>query len=197
MSAERSDYRIIARARAPDRSSRRTLAPNAWPLPNASEHARDTCAQQRSMRGLIPALSIFSGGLRRSIWLVRAYVLVLAQPLLSASDSAKGGRLRSASVPNRNGARARRNRIFLHRRHHIFVVQTLRTWALARESPRESRDSARLIRLGVRGRAASSGPRSPLADWLCRRSTSSPDPRTNPTSRASFSPAPPCRDWPQ
>jgi len=197
MSAEGSDYRIIARAWALDRTSRRTLAPNAGPLPDAIEQPRASTTRQRLIPGLIPALPMFSRYLQRSVRLARAHVFLLAQLVSSASDSGVGDRSRSASVSNRNGAHARRNRIFLHRRHHIFVVQTLRTWASARESLRESSESARLIRLKVRSRAASSVPRSPLADWLSRRSTSSPDPRTSPTFRASFSPVPPSRDWPR
>jgi hypothetical protein len=36
MSAKRGDYRIIARARAPGRSSTRVLARSAWPRHNAN-----------------------------------------------------------------------------------------------------------------------------------------------------------------
>jgi hypothetical protein len=37
MSAKRRDYRIIARARVPSRSSARALTRSTWPRPNASE----------------------------------------------------------------------------------------------------------------------------------------------------------------
>ena len=197
MSAERCDYRIIARARAPDRSSMRALARGAWPHHNASGCACDPSGRPARTREGSPALPIFSGRLRGSIRLERTHVFVPAERFQAHQTVRRAMRSPSAGVSNRNDALARRNRIFLHRCHHIFVVETLRTRASPPESRRESSDSGVLIRLAVRRRAASSAPRSLLADWLCRRSTSSPDPRTSPTSRASFSPAPPCRDWPR
>ena len=195
ISAERRDYRIIARARAPDRSLTRALARGASPRQSASACVRLACAQRARKLSQSLDFPIFSGRLQGSIRLARAHVLPFAEPISAASDDARSDALALCERIKSKRCIRCRNRIFLHRRHHIFVVETLRKRASALESRRESSDSARVIRLGVRRRAASSAPRSPLADWLCRRSTSSPDPRTSPTFRASFSPAPPCRDW--
>jgi hypothetical protein len=172
MSAKRRDYRIIARARAPDRSLTRSLAHvrgrATTRTPGRATHARSGAR----MRMQTPALPIFPWYLRGSRRHERAQVLVVAQ-LVQARQTVRGAmRLGAASVSNRNGAHAHRNRIFLHRRHHIFVVETLQTRARSLETRRESSDSAQVIRLAVRRRAASSAPRSPLAGWLCRWSTS-------------------------
>ena len=172
MSAKRRDYRIIARARAPDRSLTRSLAHvrgrATTRTPGRATHARSGA----HMRMQTPALPIFPWYLRGSRRHERAQVLVVAQ-LVQARQTVRGAmRLDAASVSNRNGAHAHRNRIFLHRRHHIFVVETLQTRARSLETRRESSDSAQVIRLAVRRRAASSAPRSPLAGWLCRWSTS-------------------------
>jgi hypothetical protein len=142
ISAKGGDYRIIARARSAVRSRTRTFARNAWPRPDAIRQGRNSSAQWRPSRGPIPALPLFSGRLRRATWLSRTRAFVLAEPPLSLLDSAKCGRSGSASVSNRNGARACRNRIFLHRRDHIFVVERLQTRAMTHESLRESSDSA-------------------------------------------------------
>jgi hypothetical protein len=172
MSAKRRDYRIIARARAPDRSLTRSFAHvrgrATTRTPGRATHARSGA----HMRMQTPALPIFPWYLRGSRGHERAQVLVVAQ-LVQARQTVRGAmRLDAASVSNRNGAHAYRNRIFLHRRHHIFVVETLQTRARSLETRRESSDSAQVIRLAVRRRAASSAPRSPLAGWLCRQSTS-------------------------
>jgi len=59
----------------------------------------------------------------------------------------------------------------------------------------ESGDSRGMIRDRLIGRVASSALRSPPAGWPCRRSPSSPGPRTSQACRASSSPVRPCRDW--
>ena len=131
MSAERCDYRIIARARAPNRSSMRALARGGWPHHNASGCARDPSGRPARTREGSPALPIFSGRLRGSIRLERTHVFVPAERLQAHQTVRRAMRSPSAGVSNRNDALARRNRIFLHRCHHIFVVETLRTRASA------------------------------------------------------------------
>jgi hypothetical protein len=172
MSAKRRDYRIIARARAPDRSSTRSLAQvrerATTRTPGRATHARS----RAHTRMQTPALPIFPRHLRGSRRHERAQVLVVAQLVQARQTVRDAMRLDAASVSNRNDAHAHRNRIFLHRRHHIFVVETLQTRAHSLETRRESSDSAQVIRLAVRRRAAFSAPRSLLAGWLCRRSTS-------------------------
>jgi hypothetical protein len=159
----------------------------------AHKLARD----RRRRQARVPVFPYFPR-LSEDRYVLRARMSLCSRSRPRQHQTVRGAmRSAAASVSNRNGAPACRNRIFLHRHHHILVVETFRTRASARESRRESSDSAYANRLGVRCRAASSALRSRLADWLCRRSTSSPDPRTSPTCRASFSPAPPCRDWPR
>ena len=126
LSAERHDYRIIARARAPDRSSMRALARSAWPQHNSSGCARDPCGRPPRVRRHSPALSIFSRRLRGSTWLERAHVFVLTERFQAHKRVRRAMRWSSAGVSNRNAALACRNRIFLHRCHHIFVAETLR-----------------------------------------------------------------------
>ena len=195
MSVKRADYRIIARAQAPDRSMTRRLAqharlrpnPNAW-SPSPAHGAALVCMRN-------PALLIFSAYLQGSRHRERAQLLIRAKPSQASQALREAKRLPPASVSNRNDAQAVRNRIFLHRRYHIFVVWPLQTRGSARESRCDLSDSARLIRFEVRRQAASSALRSPLGDWLCPRSTSSPDRRTSPTFRASIVPARPSPDW--
>jgi hypothetical protein len=197
MSAKRHDYRIIARARAPIIEWRQRWRTARRPAPTrAHAHAMQARSGARAPAP-IPALPLFSAYFRGSMQSSArksSYSRNCSQAPLTVR---RAMRLAAAGVSNRNGARTHRNRIFLHRRHHIFVVGTLQTRATALETRRESSDSAQVIRFGVRRRAAFSTPRSPLADWLCRRSTSSPDPRTSPTSRASIWPVPPSPDWPR
>jgi hypothetical protein len=192
--AEYGHYRIIARTQASDRSLTRVLVQHAWPRHNASIWSATLARCAALMCVRIPALLIFSTCLQGSTRRKFARLLICANQSQASQTLREAKRSPAASVSNRNGAHAGRNRIFLHRRYHIFVVGPLQTRAPAHESHCESSDSARLIRLEVRRLASSSALRSPLADWLCRRSTSSPDRRTSPTSRAWSSPVPPYRD---
>ena len=195
--AKRRHYRIIARARAPIVQTRERLRRARSSAETRAPERMKQARRWRRLRTSIPALPIFCAYLRGSQWMsARTFSYSLSSPEPDRIVR-QATPLPPASVSNRNGAHARRNRIFLHRHHHIFVVGALQTRASAHETRHESSDSAQVIRLEVRRRAASSAPRSPLADWLCHWSTSSPDPQTSPASPASSSPVPPCRGWPR
>jgi hypothetical protein len=53
----------------------------------------------------------------------------------------------NAGVSNRNAAYSLRDRIFLHRHHHVFVVGTLQPRTTALETGPESSDSAHVSRI--------------------------------------------------
>src|SRR5271168_2997816 len=119
------------------------------------------CARGRArLRAEIPSSTIFSTPLRGSTRLERGQVLVLVELISSCSDSAVSKALCRSERIKSERAHAARDRIFLHRRHHIFVVGTLQTRTHPLETRRESSDSRQVIRLRVRRRGASSAPRS-------------------------------------
>jgi hypothetical protein len=150
MRAERGDYRIIARARAADRSSMRVTARIAQPITTRTHERAMRARGAVRVRSLILAAAIYSRLLRGERQHERTEVIVLAEAAQPGQPMPKAARSVAARVSNRNGANARRNRIFLHRRHHIFVVATLQTRADSLETRCESSDSPLLIRLEVR-----------------------------------------------
>jgi hypothetical protein len=141
MSAKRHHYRIIARARAPVIQSQER-SDMACSRAATRVKARATQARRDArVRALVPALPIFSAHLRgsrqmsarpRSCWWNRSQTHRTVR---------RATRLPPPSVPNRNGAHAHRNRIFLHRHHHIFVAGTLQARTATLETPRKSSDS--------------------------------------------------------
>jgi hypothetical protein len=138
---ERHDYRIIARARAFDRSLTRERATNAAPRWSQT-HSRATHRRGgRCKRERVPALPIYSGRLQGSRAVVRKQASPPPKPISGASKSVEERRATAASVSIRNGARVDRNRIFLGSRHHIFVVETLQRRASPLNSPCDSSDS--------------------------------------------------------
>jgi hypothetical protein len=65
----------------------------------------------------------------------------------AASNGVTSKHLAGAGVSNRNAAHALRNRIFLHRRHQVFIVSTLQPRTTALGTGPESSDSAQVSRI--------------------------------------------------
>ncbi len=146
-SAERLLYRIIARARTFDHSLTRAFASIAGPRRSAGAFAGYACAR-RPMRVCANSCfaHIFWASPRIGIGCGRAILGANGTGLTRVTQRKKVRRASTAIVSNRNGVRAHRNRIFLGRRHHIFVVETLQTLASSLETRCKSSDSRGAIR---------------------------------------------------
>jgi hypothetical protein len=145
--AERRDYRIIARTCASDHSLTRALAHDVHSDATPYAFTREASAQQPEQVCSSPGLPIYIRRLRESWLLVQEQLVALTNWSRARKTTRKATALAARSVSNRNGAHADRNRIFLGRRHHIFVAETLQQPTSPRESRRESSDSRRVIRL--------------------------------------------------
>ena len=144
--AERRDYRIIARTCASDHSLTRALAHDVHSVAAPYPFTREASAQQPEQVCSGPGLPIYIRRLRGSQLLVQQQFVVLANWSHARKITGEATALAATSVSNRNGAHADRNRIFLGRHHHIFVAETLQPPTSPRESRRESSDSRRVIR---------------------------------------------------
>ena len=148
-SAERRDYRIIARTRTSDPSLTRALARAVHSVATAHAFAREASAQQPTQVRSIPDLPIYCASLRDSRLLVQEPSSRWRHCANTHATTREATAFAAMSVSNRNGAHAHRNRIFLGRHHHIFVAETLRSPTSPRESHPESSDSLRMIRSSV------------------------------------------------
>jgi hypothetical protein len=141
MSAKRHHYRIIARARAPVIHSRERSR-MAWSRAATRAKARAMQAQRDARVGtLVPALPIFCAYLRGSRRMSARTRSCSVNRSQAHQTTRRATRLPPLSVSNRNGAHAHRNRIFLHRHHHIFVAGTLQARTATLETRCESSDS--------------------------------------------------------
>ena len=146
-SAERRDYRIIARTRTSDPSLTRALARAVRSVATARAFAREASAQQPTQLRSIPDFPIYCASLRDSRLPVQEPSSRWRNCANTHATTREATAFAATSVSNRNGAHAHRNRIFLGRYHHIFVAWTLQASTSPRESRRESSDSLRVIRL--------------------------------------------------
>ena len=144
MSAKRRHHRIIARTRTHNRSLASVLSQGAWPNLGANSWAR--CAHTRRSAHADADLrsSLIFPTSPRIERHELAQVLVARNKPEAASDGVTSERLADAGVSTRNAAHSVRDRIFLHRRQHIFVVNTLEPRTTALETRRKSSDSAQV-----------------------------------------------------
>jgi hypothetical protein len=96
---------------------------------------------------LIPAPPLFLWHLRGSRGAISRKSPYARGKPEAASDGVTSKHLAGVGISNRNAAHALRDRIFLHRRHQIFVVSTLQPRTTALGTGLESSDSAQVSRI--------------------------------------------------
>jgi hypothetical protein len=136
---ERRHYRIIARTRTHDGSLASALArrlAKPWREFGRAMHMR-VGARMCMLNPTLPRIK------RHEL----AQVSVRTDKPEAAPDGVTSKCPADAGVSNRNAAHALRDRIFLHRRHQVFVVGTLRPGTTVLETRRESSDPAQVIRI--------------------------------------------------